>query len=119
MGLKEVGDPIPTRNLGVKVSCPLHGPQKPAFACDHCLRQDEIHPAGIVKFAPRVAWSCLGFEHYLCAPCFASFGEKPKLLALQMMITCPACLREEIKRIEGVKCGSFVDVTRTVALGEG
>jgi hypothetical protein len=38
---------------------------------------------------------------------------------LQMAITCPLCLREEIKRIKGVKHGSFVDVTRTVALGEG
>lgn len=119
MGLKEVGDPIPTRNLGITVTCSLHGHQKPVFACGHCLHQDEIHPVGIVKFAPKAVWSCLGVEHYLCATCFASFGGKPKLLALQMAITCPLCLREEIKRIKGVKHGSFVDVTRTVALGEG
>jgi hypothetical protein len=74
---------------------------KPVFACDHCARQDEVHPAGIFLM-PH------GF--YLCKRCFYAAERKKFNYGQELIRQCHHCIKEEVDRLLKINPGLFVDL---------
>jgi hypothetical protein len=79
------------------------GMVQPAFACQHAVHQDPIHPCGLVLVPP-------GF--YLCRTCFGLLERKRFKLAYELFFQCHPCLRDTANRLATLDPGLFVDLIK-------
>lgn len=90
-------------HYGLTIACDKHRPTgKPCIACDHCVKQDEVHPDGIIltnKF------------YFICTKCL-SLIEKHKFdFYYHLKTACRSCIQDEIKRITLINPELFIDGT--------
>jgi len=92
------------RSLAIHQTCScdrdVHKHQPTAFACNHCVQQDEVNPVGIIRM-PK--------GYFLCADCF-NLLQRCKLQFVHEVAThCSTCIWDEIRRIIAINPALFTD----------
>jgi len=81
-------------NMDVRqcVACRVHPPAqaRPIAACDHCIPQDPVNPAGIIMMPEGYA---------LCRVCFGFYMQKKLRIGSLLKMKCVACFMAEVNRI--------------------
>ncbi len=93
-------------SMHTTVACETHpGCGAPCFCCDHCLKQDEHHPNGIVHVP-------LAGDMFMCRTCVKLYENRQRLISAIVKIQCKNCLFDEVLRIKAIDPGLYRELKK-------
>lgn len=85
------------------IPCEIHGKAIPAFACNHVVQQDPVHPDGIFRLPSGI---------FLCKKCYDLFERRRfNWHSDQFRVKCYACVMAEVQRLRAKDLSLYVDMS--------
>ena len=82
----------------------IHAHPPGAFACEHVLTQDQVHPEGVI-LTPGL--------FFLCKSCFSRFSKKQLDILHTLRVYCRKCLIREVSRVIQIDPAGFANLSET------